>query len=451
MHQADIIIQNGQILTMNPSMDIVNNGVVVIKESKIIDIGNQVLLNNYSSPKIIDAENGIVMPGMVNTHCHLPMIAFRGLGEEGGIENRLLDYFLPLENQLLSRDLIYKATLHGCLDMILSGVTTFADMYYHVDEMAKAVHRTGLRAVLGQTVVGFPVVDAKKAYDGLKYIENIIDEFKDYEIIQLAIAPHAPYSVNEQMLKACNKLAEKFELLVHIHAAEFIKEPSLIKDNHKKLSTIGYLNDIGFLNSNVLLAHCNHISEEDIKIITSNKSRIAHNPLANMKGATGMSPIHEMLHAGIKVGLGTDGPMGSNVIDLFKVMTFTACVQRIRMMDESIAPPEQIVRMSTLGGAEALDLNEKIGSIEVGKLADIIIVETDSLNMVPNYNPYATLVYQANPHNVSVTIVNGRVLAENRNVDQNLLVENKNNMESIIHSTTILGNNLSKIVRHTNA
>lgn len=186
MQKVDLIIKNGTILTMNNQMEVIENGVVIIEGNKITAIGNNALANEYQAEKVIDADGGIIMPGMVNCHNHLPMIAFRGLGEEG-IGDRLMRYFLPLEKELLTRDLIYKATLHGAIDLAFSGVTTYADMYYHVDEMARATTTVGLRAIVGQTVVGFPVVDAAVEYDGLNYAQNIIEGFADNELVSMAI------------------------------------------------------------------------------------------------------------------------------------------------------------------------------------------------------------------------------------------------------------------------
>jgi len=448
--KTDIIIKNGQVLTINSKMEVIENGVVVIKDKKIIDLGDDSLLKKYTAEKIIDAKQGIVMPGMVNTHCHLPMIAFRGLGEEG-IEDQLMGYFMPLEKEMLSRKLIYDATIHGTIDMAMSGVTTYADMYYHIDEMAKATKNIGLRAVLGQTIVGFPVVDASESYGGLKYAEQLIKTFENEELVILALAPHAPYTVSKEKLLEVKKLADKHNLLIHIHAAEFEDEKMQIKDNVENLSVIKYLDKIGFLDSNVLLAHCNYVDEEDFKIIESKGARIAHNPMANAKGATGTARIVEALNYKIPIGIGTDGPMGSNVVDLFKVMTYTNTIQRIRKMDRTIMTPDVVVRMATMGGAEALGLDKKIGSLEIGKLADIIIIETQSMNMIPNYEPHATLVFQANPHNVETTIVNGKIIVENRKLMTYDIEENLKQMKEWVSKIKPFGNELAKRVKKTNS
>lgn len=442
MEHVDILIQNGQVLTINDSMEIIENGVIAIKGNIIQDIGNAELVFKYKAKKVLDAKGGIVMPGMVNTHNHVPMIAFRGLGEEG-IADRLMGYFMPLEKELLSRELIYLSTIHGAIDMALSGVTTFADMYYHVDEMAKAVTEVGIRAIVGQTIIGFQVVDAKMPYDGLEYAKSILPCFQNNELVSLALAPHAPYSVSKEKLLEIKELSDDMNLMIHMHAAEFQGEQNKISDNTEQTSVVKYLDSIGFLDDKVLLAHCNYLDAEDLEIMRKRGVRIAHNPMANAKGATGVAPIPEALDLHIPIGLGTDGPMGSNVVDLFKVMTYTSTVQRLRKMDESIMTPETVVRMATLGGAEALGMNQNLGSLEKGKMADIVIIETQSPNMIPNHNPYATLVFQANPHNVETTIVNGKIIVENRNLTTYSLAQNHSNMTDLAEKVKTLGDHLS--------
>lgn len=449
MMEVDILIKNGQILTIDKSMTIIDNGVLAIKDNRIEAVGDSSLLEKYTAQKEIDAGGGIVMPGMVNAHNHLPMIAFRGLAEEG-ISDRLMGYFMPLEKELLSRELIYHATIHGAIDLALSGVTTFADMYYHVDEMAKAVRQVGLRAILGQTVIGFPVVDAKESYGGLDYAKSILPEFEGDELVSLALAPHAPYTVSKEKLAETKQLADKHNLMVHIHADEFREEAKKIADNVSGLSVIKYLDSFGFLDNNVLLAHCNYLDIDDLEIVQKKGASIVHNPMANSKGATGTAPIIEAMSMTVPVGLGTDGPMGSNVVDLFKVMTYASTVQRMRKMDESVMTPDTAVRMATMGGAEALRMDKEIGSLEKGKKADVIILETKSPNMIPNYNPYATIVFQANPHNVATTIVNGRILVENRELKSYSMEQNMHDIAKIADQVRQFGNALAAQAKKQN-
>ncbi|OBU14196.1 amidohydrolase family protein [Photobacterium aquimaris] len=414
---ASLIIKNGQVITMNDNKQLIENGVVVINNDTIIAVGDHSLLSQYDAQRIIDAQNGIVMPGMINTHNHLPMIAFRGLGEEG-IENRLFAYFFPLESKKLSRELIYQATRLGAIDLAQSGVTTFADSYYHVDEMAKATKEVGLRAVLGETVIKFPVVDAKQPYGGLEYGQQFINDYKNDPLITPAFAPHAAYTVSKQKLQQINAISKKLNVPVLIHVGEFGNESARISDNPKQLSPVAWLHDIGVLDNRMVLAHAIHVDQADIDLIKQSGAGVAYNPMANAKGATGIAPAWEMYQQQLPMGLGTDGPMSSNQVDLWRTLSYAANMQRLKHNDRTIMIPEQVIELATIGGARALHMEDKIGSLEVGKKADIIIVETQSANMMPNYNPYATLVYQANPSNVSTTIVNGNIVMEQRQMTQ---------------------------------
>jgi 5-methylthioadenosine/S-adenosylhomocysteine deaminase len=418
-YNASVIIKNGQVLTMNGEKAVFNDGVVVMNEDVIVAIGDEQLLTRYSAPKVIDAADGIVMPGMINTHNHLPMIAFRGLGEEG-IENRLFAYFFPLEGEKLSRELIYQATRLGTIDMAQSGVTTYADMYYHMDDMARATKEVGLRAVLGETVIKFPVVDAKTPYGGIDYAKQFIEEYKNDPLITPAFGPHAVYTVSEEKLQEIHQLSEQLDVPVLIHVSEFGNEAERIADNDAQLSPVAWLKKIGVLDERMVLAHAIHIDQNDIDIIKQSGAGVAYNPMANAKGATGIAPAWDMYRQGIPLGLGTDGPMSSNQVDLWRTLSYAANMQRLKHSDRTIMIPEQVIELATIGGARALHMENTVGSLEIGKKADIIIVETQSPNMMPNYNPYATLVYQANPSNVVTTIVNGDIVMENRqmkNVD----------------------------------
>lgn len=425
---ASIIIKNGTVLTMDKNNKVINNGVIIIKDNKIISVGNKELLKVYSAKKIIDAENGIIMPGMINTHNHLPMIAFRGLGEEG-IKNRLFAYFFPLEGEKLNRDLIYKAAIHGSIDMALSGVTTYADMYYHMDEMAKATKDVGIRGVLGETVIKFPVVDAKTPYGGIEYAINFIEEYKNDDLIIPAFGPHAPYTVSKEKMQEIENLSKQYNVPIMIHVGEFDDEDKRL--NLKNKSVIEYMDSIGVLNNRVLLAHAIHLNEKDLDIIKKREVSIAYNPMANAKGATGIARAYEMLNKNIKVGLGTDGPMSSNQVDLFRTLSYASSMQRLKYNDRTIMTPDVVVKMATIGGAQALNLDKKIGSIEPGKLADIVIIETKSPNMMPNYDPFATLVFQANPSNVDTTIVNGKIIVENKKLKTYDIKKNIKQMKEI--------------------
>ncbi|MDD9157547.1 amidohydrolase [Aliivibrio sp. S4TY2] len=442
-YNADLIINNGQVLTVNADMQVINDGVVVVKNDKIIAVGDEKLLEQYYAPKNIDANDGIVMPGMINAHNHLPMIAFRGLGEEG-ISNRLFAYFFPLEAQKLSRELIYNATKLGAIDLAQSGVTTYADMYYHMDEMAKATKEVGLRAVLGETVIKFPVVDAKQPYGGIQYAQSFIEEYQNDPLITPAYAPHAVYTVSKEKLQEINQLSEDYDVPVLIHVAEFPNEETRIKDPTKAESPVEYLEEIGVLDERMVIAHGIHLSQHDQALLKQADAGVVYNPMANAKGATGIAPAWDMFRADMRVGLGTDGPMSSNQVDLWRTLSYAANMQRLKHSDRTIMIPEQVIEMATIGGAKALHMEDEIGSLEVGKKADIIIVETQSANMMPSYDPYATLVYQANPSNVETTIVNGKVIMEQRQMQTVQLDDIRQSVEAFESDIAGFAKELSK-------
>ncbi|MGF1681361.1 amidohydrolase [Photobacterium minamisatsumaniensis] len=442
-YNASMIITNGQLLTINDHKKVIDDGVIVIQDDTIIAVGDESLLSRYQAPKVIDAEGGIVMPGMINTHNHLPMIAFRGLGEEG-ISNRLFAYFFPLEKEKLSRELIYEATRLGAVDLAQSGVTTYADMYYHMDDMARATKEVGLRAVLGETVIKFPVIDAPQPYGGIEYAKNFIAEYQNDPLITPAFAPHAVYTVSKEKLQEINQLSQQLDVPVLIHVGEFGNEAERIKGNDEQLSPVAWLQKIGVLDNRMVLAHGIHLNQEDIDLVKAADASVAYNPMANAKGATGIAPAWDMYQQGVRMGLGTDGPMSSNQVDLWRTLSYAANMQRLKHEDRTIMIPEQVIELATIGGAKALHMEDEIGSLEVGKKADIIIVETQSPNMMPNYNPYATLVYQANPSNVATTIVNGDIVMENRQIQNIDMAEMRESVKIIEADIAEFAKELSK-------
>ncbi len=414
---ADLIIKNALVLTMDASGTVHENGVVVVRGDTLAAVGDAGLLGRFQAESVIDAGGDIVMPGMINLHNHIPMVAFRGLGENG-VENRLFKFFFPLEKQMLSRDLIRIASRHGAMEMALAGVTLVADMYYHEDEVARGVAEVGIRGVLGETVIGFPVVDAAEPWGGLAYAERFIEEWKGHPLITPAVAPHAPYTVPPEWLLRSKALAERQGVPLLLHMAEFAHERRLIKDGVGEFpegkSVVRYLEDIGFLCDALLAAHVIYVDEEDMAILKRRGVGVSHNPKANSRGATGMSPAWEMFHQDLDIGLGTDGPMGSNQMDIVNVLSYAASVARLRGQDGTRFTPYEVVSMATMGGARALDMEDEIGSLEVGKKADIVMVETHTPNMQPLYDPYAALVFSAYPENVRTTIVNGEVVVQDR-------------------------------------
>ena len=410
---VDLMITNAQILTMDNDKNVYENGTIVVNDNLIIAIGTNNFASKYKAKKVIDADGDIAMPGMINLHNHIPMVAFRGLGENG-VKDRLFKFFFPLEKELLSRNLIRIASRQAAMELALSGVTMVADMYYHEDEVAKSVAEVGIRGVLGETIIQFPVVDAPKPYGGYEYAKKFISEWKDHPLITPAIAPHATYTVTPEWLLKSKALAEKENVPMLVHVAESASEKKLISERinplSEKKSIIEYLEDIGFLSDKLLAAHVIFLDENDMKILKRHGVGIAHNPKANSRAGTGISPAWEMYKMKLDIGLGTDGPMSSNQMDIMNVMGYAAAVARLPNKDDSRFTPYELVDMATMGGARALDMEDEIGSLEVGKKADIIIVDTDAANTQPNYDPFATIAFAAYPQNVTHTIVNGKVI-----------------------------------------
>lgn len=412
-----LIIHNATVVTMDEALTVHKEGTVVVRDDTIVSVGGEELLELYTAPETIDAGGSIVMPGMINTHNHISMVAFRGLGEYA-VEDRLFKFFFPLEKELLNRNLIRVSARHAAMELVLGGVTTVTDMYYHEDEVAKSVKQVGMRGVLGQTIIGFPVVDSEEPYGGLEYAVDFIEAFKGDDLITPALAPHAPYTVSAEKLMETKALAAEYDVPIVIHLAEFHGEKAKIEerfpDTPKDQSVIEYLDGIGFLGPEVLGAHVIAVNDSDMELLKKRGVGIAHNPKANTKGGDGLAPAWEMVQKNLAVGLGTDGPMSSNQMDTLSVMGYAARIARIRYEDGIKFTPVELVQMATIGGARALNMEDRIGSLEPGKAADIIILDTNSPNMQPLYDVYAAIAFQANPGDVSTTIVNGRTVVKDR-------------------------------------
>lgn len=409
---VDILIENGHILTMDPKLTEFPRGFVAINNKKIVAIGDQSLADQFIAVKTIDVDGDLILPGFINTHTHVSMSLFRSLGDD--VVDRLHGYVFPLEKQFVSREMVYLGAELGNLEMLKGGVTTYADMYYFEDEVAKAVDHIGMRAVLGQTVIKYPQADAKTPEEGIAYAEKFIQQYKNHDRIIPAFAPHAPYTNSTKNLQRISQLSLKYDVPVLTHLAESVKEQQVIAKRSGGLSPIAYLNDIGVLNDNLIGAHVILADKTDIALLKKNNVGVAHNMSANIKSAKGVAPVVEMLNQGVDVGLGTDGPMSGNTISLIDEFNQVAKLHKLWNKDRGVMPAVDVIKMATIGSANVLNLGNKIGSLEVGKLADVIVIGTKSPNMTPIYNPYSALVYSAYATDVQHSIVNGKLLMENR-------------------------------------
>lgn len=412
-----ILVKNVTILTMDKEKKVYRNGYLLTEESVIKDIGTMEGKDpgeaGYLPPAdvTIDGQGGILLPGFINTHCHVSMIPFRTLGDD--CQDRLRRFLFPLEHEAMTRRLVYLSARYGIAEMLLSGVTTFADMYYFEEEVAKACVEMGMRAVLGETVIGQPSCDSEMPYGGLKLAEDFIREWKGSELVHPMIAPHATNTNSPEMLKSAYAIAERYDTLFTLHVSEMDYEMTYFKDTYGK-TPIGFLNDLGVLGSRTLAAHCIHLTDEDIELLCRTGTSVSHCIGSNTKAGKGVAPVDKLIKAQIPIGLGTDGPSSGNTLDLFTQLRLFASFHKTVHHDRSLFPCEEIVALGTEGGARALRMEEEIGTLEIGKKADMVLVETDSVNMFPCYNPYSALVYSANASNVDTVIVNGRILVRGK-------------------------------------
>lgn len=438
MTPADMMIVDGTVLTMDAQNKIIEQGTVVIDKNKIIAIGGPELAKQYQATKVLDVDGDIVMPGLINTHTHASMTVFRSLADD--VPDRLHRYIFPLESKMVSRDMVRIGANLANAEMVKGGVTTYVDMYYFEDEVAKTVDKIGLRAVLGESVIQFPVADAKNADEGITYAVNFINEYKDHPRITPAFAPHAPYTNTTEHLQKIAKLSQELDVPVMIHLAETDREQEEIAKRTGGKSPVQYMADIGALNNKVIAAHAIMVDEKDLDLLKQYDVGVAHNISANTKSAKGVAPVTAMLAKGIRVGLGTDGPMSSNTLTTMNELGLVGKIHKLANKDRAAMPPITVVEMATMGSAKALHMEDKLGSLEVGKLADIIVVDTKSPNMVPMYSPFAALVYGANGANVRHTIVDGKILMEDRKlqtVDEKEIIQEAQAFAKQVRETVI--------------
>lgn len=410
---ADLVITHGTVVTMNDKKDVIENGVVVIRDAKLIAIGPAAIAEHYTAKKTIDARGGIVMPGFINTHTHAAMTIFRSLGDD--VADRLKRFMFPLEAKFVDREVVYWGTLHGALEMVEGGVTTFVDMYYFEDEVARAAKKIGMRGVLGETILNFPAPDTKEPYGGFELAKKFVADFHGDPLITPAFAPHAPYTLDAAHLKLIADETAKLDVPVLMHVAEMTDEvDTLRKERHQ--TPIEFLDSVGLLNRRLVAAHCIFVNDSDIALMKARDIGVAHNMVANIKSAKGVAPALKMVEQGVRVGLGTDGPMSGNTLDIIGQLGYVAKLHKLVNHDRTLAPSVEVVELATRGGARALHMEDRLGSLEPGKLADVIIIDADATNLIPNYDVYATLVYGASAKDVRTTIINGRVIMEDRKV-----------------------------------
>jgi 5-methylthioadenosine/S-adenosylhomocysteine deaminase len=412
--EFDILITNGLVVTMDSESRLIPNGAVAISGDKISDIGPMTQFRDCKAIKIIDANGGIIMPGLVNTHTHAAMTCFRGLADDMELMTWLHDHIFPAEAKLDYRK-VHAGALLACAEMILSGTTCFADMYLFEDAVAEAAKTAGMRAVVGEVLYDFPSPCYGPIDQGFAYTENLIEKWKNDPLISVAVEPHSPYLCDPDLLARAAKLSETHDIPLIIHVAETESEVEAIKERYGK-SPIAHLASIGVLSSRLLACHCVKVTEADINLLAACNVKVSHNPESNMKLASGIAPVPQLLNAGVCVGLGTDGPTSNNNLDMFLEMDTAAKIHKVNCMDPTVMPAQTVLKMATIDAAKALGLSAVTGSLETGKQADVIVIDTRKPHLTPMYNVYSHLVYAAGGHDVAASVIGGRVVMENRRI-----------------------------------
>ncbi|HRH44403.1 MAG TPA: amidohydrolase [Pyrinomonadaceae bacterium] len=413
----DLFIIGGTIVTMNENRQVIENGTIAVRDGEIVYVGDGTGLPPNSRPKqLIDAKGKVIIPGLINTHTHIPMGLFRGIADDLDLQEWLTKYIFPAEAKNVNEESVRAGTRLGLAEIIRGGTTTFCDMYYFEDAIADETAKAGVRGVLGETLIDFPAPDNKTFAEAMAYTENFVKKWQGNPLIIPAVAPHAPYTVSQEHLLETRKLSDRLNAPLVIHLAEANTETDFIQQKHKGLRPIEFVEKIGFLSNKTIAAHVIQANDSELDILKRREVGIAHNPQSNMKIAAGVSPIPSMLKKGLRVGLGTDGAASNNDLSLWEEMDTAAKLHKIFSGDPKILSAKQVFEMATIGGARALHLEDKIGSLEVGKLADIVLVDFDDINQTPSYNVYSTLVYSTKANEVNTVIINGKVVMKERHL-----------------------------------
>jgi 5-methylthioadenosine/S-adenosylhomocysteine deaminase len=415
METVTSLLINAIVLTMDEEYHLYEPGAVAIQDDRIIAVGSQAeLLAAYDSAEIVDCGGKVLMPGLVNAHTHVPMTLLRGLADDLRLDVWLLGYMMPVEREFVSPGFVQLGTRLACAEMIRSGITSFADMYYFEEDVARATAESGMRAVCSQTVMKFPAPDAHSYEESLELARDYISRWKGHSLIVPSVAPHAPYTCTDDILRATAKLAVEFDVPLHIHIAETAQEVENMR-NEQGMPVVPYIKKLNLLDAKVLAAHCVHIDEGEMHTFKHYGTGVAHNPSSNLKLASGIAPISRMLELGLNVGIGTDGPASNNDLDMFEEIRLASFLAKGSTGDPTVLPAYLTLAMATRLGAKAMHIGDLTGSLEVGKRADLILVDISAVHNMPRFrrdasNIYAQIVYASKASDVTDVMVNGQWL-----------------------------------------
>jgi len=412
--RVDLLVLGGTIVTMDSARQVIDDGGIAVRAGRIVAIGSRAQIEaRYTSRQRVNATGKLITPGLINGHTHIPMVLFRGLADDLDLQEWLTKYIFPAEAKNVTEDFVRVGTRLGLAEMIRGGTTTYCDMYYFEDAIAEETSKAGVRGVLGETVIDFPVADNKTNAEAMTYVEKFVSRWKGNDLIVPAIAPHAPYTVSEDHLKAVRAFSDRTGAAIVTHVSETKRE---LDDSIKAkgASPVAYLERIGFLSERVIAAHMVWPQGSDIEILKKRRVGVVHNPQSNMKLASGVAPVPKMMEEGVLLGLGTDGAASNNDLNMWEEMDTVAKLHKVFSGDPKVISAQQAFELATIRGAQALHLEKEIGSLEVGKRADLLLIERDSLNQIPLYNIYSDLVYATKASDVEGVIINGRVVMQNR-------------------------------------
>ena len=403
-----LLLTNAVILTMDQAGTVYENGFMIVEGDSIHRIGPMEQLQSldeFVDYEILDCTSKIVMPGMVNCHCHMSMIVYRSLADD--MPDRLTRFMNPLTERTTRPSIVRDGTAYAVAEMLLSGITTIVDHGGEVLTQAEVLAEMGMRGVLSESIT------SDKGVEQLQITRTFLEQWKGHPLVNPSVCCHAPYTVTDEDMQAGHRLAREYDVLMQMHLSEMVYE---VRESYEKygMSPIAHLDQLGILDHRFLAAHANLATDADLDIFAARGVSVSHDPGANTKAAKDIAPVMDMQARGIVVGLGTDGPMSNNALNVLSQMSLASRCQKLRYKDRSALPCEQVVRMGTIEGARAVGLDHLVGSLECGKKADIVILETDSVNMAPIYDYYGAIVYSANASNVETTIVNGRIVVRDK-------------------------------------
>ena len=443
MIKADLILKNAIVLTIDKDLNIYEPGAVAVKGNKIIAVGKETqVLSEYEANETVDCKGNILMPGLVNTHTHLPMAIYRGVMDDLRLDEWLNDYIFPIEGNFSKPDSVRLGTELACAELIKSGVTCCNDMYYYETEVSESLIKVGMRGLVCRLITCFPGVDNVPVEEKFKRAETHIEKYKNHPLITPTIAPHAPYTNSEETIKRTVEFAKKHNAIINMHLAETKGEVSDLIAKYGSVS--GYLNKMGLYDCKLNFAHCVHLTQDDINDFAKYNVGVAHNPESNMKLSSGAAPVTAMLKSGVNVGIGTDGNSSNNDLDMFGEMRTASFLAKIQADSPVALTAKEIIYMVTLGGAKSIFLEDKIGSLEVGKCADLIVVDINTLHNLPRFrhNPdglYGQLVYAAKSTDVTHVMCNGKWLMRDKKlqtIDEQPLLEkvqkNANDIDNFV-------------------